>query len=495
MRVITHLLICLIPAIAWSDNIFNVLDYGAKVDPEHDSQLAFQAAIDAASEAGGGTVKVPAGEYLISGVNLKSNITFLVTAGATIFGSKNLKSYPSHSGSDQHGNAIQRKYLIALHEVENVTICGMGTIDGQGLHYWEDNPPLPQWIRAKPERPQALLEVSDSKNVAIRDITLTNSPNWTCHILHCENVVIDGIKIQNSLFAPNADGIDITGSRLVRVSNCEITTCDDAIVLKTWKNGLPCEDIVVTNCTLETLCAALKLGTESYADFRRITFTNCAVRAASRLFAIYVRDGATAENVLVSNIAGSTKAPLVLNRPIQLMVSKRSEASPLGTIQNVFIDGITCETDGRTLITTDNGGTIRNIRMSRIHLKYPFIEDPLPISKNIKSSQFPLAHPDVLGARAAVVAKNVTGLQVRDFSIEWPDKPVPADWRIPVRIINGDFDLKFRHKYDPPKQADLAVLWGKQLVQGRFDISGLSSSSNSINPFDLQDSSIQLVQD
>lgn len=476
-----------------ADPCFDVLDYGAVVDPEIDSQSAFQAAIDAAGKAGGGTVYVPPGEYLISGVDLRSNVTLKVEAGATIYGSKDLDRYPSHRGTGIFGEPMDRKYLIALHEVENVTICGMGVIDGQGLHYWEDNPPLPQWIRAKDERPNALLEVTDSSNVVIRDITLTNSPHWTCHVLHSENVVIDGVKIINSLYAPNADGIDITGSRLVRVSNCEITTCDDAIVLKTWQGGLPCEDIVVMNCTLETLCAALKLGTESWQDFRRITFSNCTVRAASRLFAIYVRDGGTAEDVIVSNIVGTTKAPLVLNRPIQLMIARREPESPLGTIRNIFMEGIICKTDGRILMTADEGGVMENIVMDRIHLEYPFIEDPEPISRVIKSQQFPQEHKDAIRARAAVVATNISDLQVRHLSVTWPGDEVSEGWRIPVRIINGDFDLKYRHNYDTARQAELGVLWGRGLQGGRFMTAGLESSNPVVPAFQLADSSLELV--
>lgn len=455
---------------------YNVQDFGAKADTTFDSQKAFQEAIDKAYGEGGGTVVVPAGDYLISGIEIKSNIHFIIEGGATVFGSKDMLAYPSHEGTNQHGKGITRRYLVSLHGAENVIISGKGTIDGQGLFYWANNPPLPHWIKAKKERPNALLEIADCKNITVRDITLTNSPNWTCHVLHSEDIVIDGIKIENSLFAPNADGIDITGSRFVRVSNCDITTCDDAIVLKTWMNGKSCEDVVVTNCTLETLCAALKLGTESYADFKRITFSNCVVRAASRLFAIYIRDGATAEDVVVSNIVGTTKAPLVLNRPIQLMIAKRTHESPLGRIKNIFMDNIICKTDGRLLMTADDGGTMENIRISNFHLDYPFIEDPSPVGEVIKSQQFPQEHPEMIKARGAIVAKNMKDLRIDNLTISWPGENVPQDWQIPVRIINGDFNLNFKHDYSKAKQTELAVVVGENLNGGYIDLSQVKAS-------------------
>ncbi|MEQ8705738.1 MAG: glycosyl hydrolase family 28 protein [Phaeodactylibacter sp.] len=471
---------------------FRITDYGAVGDGTTLTTQAIQAAIDAAAEAGGGRVIVPPGKYLTGGIELRDNIIFELQGGATLLGTDQLNAYATHEGTDQHGKAIQRRYLLSVTGVKNVLIEGKGTIDGQGKFYWETpaSPP-PQWIKAKTPRPNALLEVADSENITIRDITLTNSPNWTCHIMHSQDVVVDGIRIINDLFAPNADGIDITGSQRVRVTNCDITTCDDAIVLKTWKDGQPCEDVTVTNCTLETLCAALKLGTESYADYRRITFSNCAVRAASRLFAIYVRDGGTVEDVLVSNITGSTKAPLVLNRPIQLMVSKRTADSPLGRIRNVSIEQVSCETDGRILLTSIEPNRITDVRIRDLHLRYPFVEDPSMPGSDIKSSQFPISLPEVLTAKAAIVAKNLSNLQLEGLTITWSDNPVPEDWQIPVRIINGDFNQKFRYDYLQPKQTELGVFWGENLNGGRLVIPEAAPSSPTVQKVELNNATIQ----
>jgi hypothetical protein len=185
------------------------------------------------------------------------------------------------------------------------------------------------------------------------------------------------------------------------------------------------------NIIFELQGGATLLGTESYADYRRITFSNCAVRAASRLFAIYGRDGATVEDVLVSNITGSTKAPLVLNRPIQLMIAKRTPESPVGHIRNVSIDQVSCETDGRILLTSIEPDHLSDIRIRDLHLRYPFVEDPTAPGTDIKSAQFPTTLPEVLTAKAAVVANNLSNFQLEGLTITWPKEDVPEGWRIP----------------------------------------------------------------
>jgi hypothetical protein len=86
--------------------------------------------------------------------------------------------------------------------------------------------------------------------VIIENVTLKGSESWTLHLLACDEVLVSGIKIRNPLHGPNTDGIDIQACSNIRISNCDIYTRDDAIVMK---NRYPkyydkvCENITVTN--------------------------------------------------------------------------------------------------------------------------------------------------------------------------------------------------------------------------------------------------------
>lgn len=122
-----------------------------------------------------------------------------------------------------------------------------------------------------------LLEVVDFENIIICDIILINLFNWICYIMYSQDVVVDGIWIINDFFVFNVDGIDIIGSQRVWVINCDIIICDDVIVLKIWKDGQFCEDVIVINCILEIFCVVLKFGIEFYVDYCWIIFSNCVV--------------------------------------------------------------------------------------------------------------------------------------------------------------------------------------------------------------------------
>jgi|GEM_PF-5485252 len=60
---------------------------------------------------------------------------------------------------------------------------------------------------------------------------MLEAANWTCHILGCRDVIIDGLKIKNTARA-NRDGLDIDSSSYVTVTNCRISSQDDALVIK-----------------------------------------------------------------------------------------------------------------------------------------------------------------------------------------------------------------------------------------------------------------------
>ena len=69
-----------------NEKIFNVVDFGAVADGVTLNTEAVQRAIDTCAEQGGGTVLFSQGEFVLSTVFLKSNITIQIDANAKILG-------------------------------------------------------------------------------------------------------------------------------------------------------------------------------------------------------------------------------------------------------------------------------------------------------------------------------------------------------------------------------------------------------------------------
>jgi polygalacturonase len=126
------------------EGLFPVTHFGAKGDGKALDTDAINAAIDAASKAGGGIVLFPAGSYLSYSVHLKSNITLQLSPGATIVAAPGPEPGGEQGKYDlAESNAPWENYqdfghnhwhnsLIWGEGLDNVAIVGRGLIWGKG---------------------------------------------------------------------------------------------------------------------------------------------------------------------------------------------------------------------------------------------------------------------------------------------------------------------------------------------------------------------------
>lgn len=373
----------------------DVRRFGAVGDGKTKNTAALQRAIDTASAAGGGTVYVPAGIYLTGGLVLKSNTCLYLDAGATLLGSTDPADYEDHPGPAAGGDANTRHLLFA-ENAENIAICGLGTVDGQGPTFWQPThrpPPRPEdlWrdviaydyrpIRqgGKQIRPSPMLEFVRCRNVHIEGVLLANSPGWTLRPILCESVTIRGIRVRNPVYGPNTDGMDITCCHNVFISDCDIATGDDAICLKSENPyGGPVqanENITITNCVLTTCCNGFKMGTATHGAFRDITFTNSVIYNAdadpinARVIAgiaIEMVDGGSVEGIVISNIAmRNVRTPLF----VRLGTRTESPTTPTSLrgvrISQIYATG--------SLLTSSITG-LPSHRVQEVQLENIFIE-------------------------------------------------------------------------------------------------------------------------
>jgi hypothetical protein len=467
--------------------MYNVINYDALGDGTTVNTKAIQAAIDAATAAGGGTVVVPPGGYVTGTIYLKDYVTLYLEPGATLFGSQDLSDYPEMASHKRSGHLT--RHLVVAKGVHDIAIRGQGTIDGQGEAFWEPQSDPHRWIRAQAQRPSPMVQIIDCYDVLIEDIRLTNPAGWTLHLQDSERATVHNITIDNDLRTPNSDGIDVTGCRDVRISDCYISTCDDGIVLKS--DSGPVERVTVTNCVIRTMCAALKLGANgTYHDIRQITFSNCSIFQSHRAVAVYAIEGGTMEDIVVSNIVFDSNVPVILPLPIHLDCRRCKDDSKLGRIRNVSISNFIARTQGRILMTAETGSILENITLRDIQLIYPYIESPGPIAADARSGQFSNRSPAARVANAALVAENVHNLSLDGLHITWPGDEVPDSWQIGVKRENGNFERLHHPTYDDPRPAAFAVVWGRNLQGGRLHAPLAESSESTVERYCLVESDI-----
>jgi polygalacturonase len=344
---------------------FDVRRFGAVGNGKTLDTKAIQKAIDACAAAGGGKVCLQGGTFLSGTIRLRSNVTLVVEAGATLLGSTDIADYPDITPEVVYLYRSRfTKYLIYAEKAENIGLAGRGVIDGQGEHF----PARPGDDKGRPY----ILRFSECKNVRVENLTLRNSARWLSHYLACENVTINGISVHAKI-RENRDGIDIDSCQDVRVSDCRIDTGDDAIVLKATTER-PCRRVTITNCVLSSMASALKMGTESNGGFEDIVISNCVVHDTGYSgIAVEMVDGGLLDRVTISNITMNN-----VKVPIFVRLGNRARPIPglpppgMGALRNVIISNIQatgCDQIGCS-ITGIPGFPVENVTLDNIRLEF-----------------------------------------------------------------------------------------------------------------------------
>jgi polygalacturonase len=289
------------------------------------------------------------------------------------------------------------------------------------------------------ERPGRLITFSKCQNVLLRDVTITDSPLWTVHLDRCNDVVVSGVRIPNPLAVPNNDGIHLTSCSNVRISDCQIFAGDDAIAITSIGDprhhqilgGDPLgpgntENITVTNCVLQSRSTALRVGYTG-GDVKNCTFTNIIIRESNRGLLVNVRDQASVENLLFSNIIIETRLHTGHwwghGEPIQVsVVANERGIKKLGQIKNIRFSNIIAESQSGIVVWGSENSIIEGLAFDNVKVKMK--NSPLNASYG---GNFDLrTSGDFITAQfkhdiPAIYCRNVKGLRINNFNTEWDD--------------------------------------------------------------------------
>jgi polygalacturonase len=373
---------------------YNVKDYGAKGDGKNIDSDAVNKAIEDAVKTGGGTIFLPAGTYLSGSIRMKSNINLYLDAGAVLLAApqyEELKDYynkPENTAGEKkyqdEGHSYFENSLIWGRHLKNVSITGLGMIDGLGLaHVWESK----KGITGLANKSITLIECT---NVKIEGITIFRGGWFAILTTGCNLVSFNNLTIDT-----NRDGIDIDCCTNVIVSDCRVNSPIDVAICPKSSYALGrtivTENMTIANCQvsaykLGTLLdgtfqeepinywtsrnGRIKFGTESNGGFRNIVVSNCTFRNCKGI-AIECVDGGILENISISNITMYNAE----HYPVYITLGDRLRDPNPGKSRgkNIFISNVVAYVNDSLSgihITGTPTSYLENIRLSNISILY-----------------------------------------------------------------------------------------------------------------------------
>ena len=230
---------------------------------------AFQKALDEVWLAGGGTVTVPDGEYMIGAIRIRSNTTLYLCAGARLIGSRNPEDYyvfaqdeleplPEEMRTEKlferPPKDQKRDYsfmlpggrwsnaLIRICCAENVAIIAEegAVIDGRDCY---------DELGEEKYRGPHGIGIHHSKNIRLSGYTIQNTGNWAHCIHYTQNISCEGVTVLGG-----HDGIHCRGCENVSIKKSEFYTGDDCVA------GFANINMRVTDSVMNTACSGLRLG-------------------------------------------------------------------------------------------------------------------------------------------------------------------------------------------------------------------------------------------
>ena len=277
-------------------NTFYITSFGASTDAT-DNTKAIQAALDAAANAGGGMVVVPAGEWLFGRITVGSKTVLHLCANATL----KLLAY-----SDQPDHTTKDPYIKGKSGASDIVIEGESAatsiIEGQGAPWWDA-------VENKESGLQrgSIIRFSQGQRYLFRNFRIQNAPGTNLTLGQsgkgAHNTVHDV-----HIYAPassasdpshNTDGIPIW-TQYCNIYNCTIDTGDDNVVtdsdaqyIHVWNCDFKAghgaslgsytknmHHIIYENLTFDgTDCGfRLKSNTDRSGDVHDIIFRNCTMQ-------------------------------------------------------------------------------------------------------------------------------------------------------------------------------------------------------------------------
>jgi len=408
---------------------FNVADFGATGGDIRADTAAIQSAIDACAGRGGGRVVVPAGATIrIGTIELRSRVELHLERGAL------LQASPHHGDFTRFAlppvwfdpGPVQKLGVVVYADgAEDIAITGPGRIDGNGMAYVSEvGPYIYKCVSLRP----FTVVLKGCRHVLLRDFSLTNSAFWTLRLLGCDDASIDSVRIDGDLRMPNNDGIDIDRSSNVRIRGCHITTGDDCVSLKAvpLSEGItrPCENVVISGCTLVSRSSGIVLGCDVSGAIRDVVVSDCIIKDSHRGVAVRLSLEGSIERALFSNLIIETKIFDSMwwgrGEPIQIEAVAWNERTALGVIRDIRFSNLICRSENGAVVYAAEPGHIENISFDRVSIH---IDRPSAFAGGRQDLRPSATAPLPKMGTSGFLLRHAAAVSFRDCTVTWGPNP------------------------------------------------------------------------
>lgn len=335
----------------------SVADFGAVPDGQTLCTDAFEQAISHLESLGGGTLIVPAGEWLTGPIVLRSHIGLEVQQDAVLRFSSEMNLYQTRDERFGEGG-YKRQAPICAFRATDVAITGKGMVDGGGdrwrpvkkelaepevwaalvadtlsgvineygnrwmpiridereycqQHPLEHRGRVMPWQNYKDMSRPENVWLYECERVLIEGVTFQNSPFWNLHPELCRELTLRNVNVQNAWNAVNGDGLDMESCSHVYVADCTFDVGDDAICLKSGADeagrlrGRPTEDVLVEDCRVFQAHGGFVVGSEMSGGVRNVYVRRCAFEGTDSglRFKTNRQRGGLVENIYVEDVS------------------------------------------------------------------------------------------------------------------------------------------------------------------------------------------------
>lgn len=370
---------------SFPDRSFLITDFGARKNtPYEPCHEAINQAILSCCLSGGGRVVVPAGEFYVGPIILKSNVNLHLEKGAKLkFIPKQSLYFPAVLTRWEGIDCYNAHPLIYANGETNIAITGKGVIDGQAsnetwwhmsghprfgwkegmtsqkkggrdrlFHLAENFEPVYKRKMTPQDglRPQ-LVNLNNCDRILIEDVTLTNSPFWIIHPVFCENLIVRRARMVSR--GPNTDGCDPESTKNVLIEGCYFDTGDDCIAIKSGRNAdgrkwnIPSENIIVCNCHMKDGHGGVVVGSEISGGFKNLFIENCTMDSPEQDRAIRIKSntcrGGIVENIYARNIKVGECKDAILRINLKYESDENCNRAYDPIVKNVHIENVTSQ--------------------------------------------------------------------------------------------------------------------------------------------------------